>query len=246
MVRVNVAWPNEDGHILNSSYSCNFYQTRFLNKELLTSLYLDKKLLTNFFLFKEEMEGSNRCCEGCHTKDVNVTLRQNDMVMCDMCWGQPMSSDYIYYKSIMNIEDTHDTDAVEENGEEKNDNVDTEKIDGEESLATLQDETESPTILECATPSHSQIMHDTRCRPTEEDGVPETSQEKPVEDEKIESTPQALIIKEDNILEHESDNLPTPSTNRQTSEHESQDGGHNTIHTEEQIATGILFADMLT
>ena len=85
-------------------------------------------------------------------------------------------------------------------------------------------------------------MHDT----TEEDGVPETSQEKPVEDEKIESTPQALITKEDNILEHESDNLPTPPTNRQTSEHESQDGGHDTIHTQEQIATGILFADTLT
>ena len=81
---------------------------------------------------------------------------------------------------------------MEENGEEKNDNVDTEKIDGEESLATLLDETESPAILGCATPSHSQIMHDTR--PTEEDGVPETSQEKTVEDEKIESTPQALII----------------------------------------------------
>ena len=58
--------------------------------------------------------------------------------------------------------------------------------------------------------------------------------------------PQALITKEDNILEHESDNLPTPSTNRQTSEHESQDGGHDTIHTEEQIATGILFDDTLT
>ena len=69
---------------------------------------------------------------------------------------------------------------------------------------------------------------------------------KPVEDEKIESTPQALITKEDNILEHESDNLPSPSTDRQTSEHESQDGGHDTIHTEEQIATGILFPDMLT
>ena len=190
------------------------------------------------------MEGNNRCCKGCQTKDVNVTLRQNDMVMCDMCWGQPMSSDYIYYRSIVNIEDTHDTDAVEENGEEKNDNVDTEKIDREKSLAILLDETESPAILECATPSHSQIMHDTR--PTEEDGVSETSQEKPVEDEKIESTPQALITKEDNILEHESDNMPTPSTNRQTSEHESQDGGHDTIHTEEQIATGILFADTLT
>ena len=148
-----------------------------------------------------------------------------------------MSSDYIYYRSIVNIEDTHDTDAVEENGEEKNDNVDTEKNDGEESLATLLDETESPAILESATPSHSQIMHNTR-----RDGVPETSQEKPVEDEKIESTPQALTAKEDNILEHESDNLPTPST----SEHESQDGGHDTIHTEEQIATGILFADTLT
>ena len=158
------------------------------------------------------MEGSNRCCEGCQTKDVNVTLRQNDLVMCDMCWGQPMSSDYIYYRSIVNIEDTHDTDAVEENGEEKNGNVDTEKIDGEESLAALLDETESPAILESATPSHSQIMHDTR-----RDGVPETSEEKPVEDEKIESTPQALIAKEDNILEHESDNLPAPSTNRQTS-----------------------------
>ena len=192
------------------------------------------------------MEGSNRCCEGYQTKDVNVTLRQTEMVMCDMCWGQPMSLDYIYYRSIMNIEDTHDTDTVKENGEEKNDNVDTEKIDGEESLATLLDETESPTILECVTPSHSQIMHDTRCRPTEEDGVLETSQEKPVEDEKIESTPQALITKEDNILEHESDNLPAPSTNRQTSEHESQVGGHNMIHTEEQIATGILFPDTLT
>ena len=118
----------------------------------------------------------------------------------------------------MNIEDIQDTDAVEESGKEKNDNVDTEKIDGEESLATLLDETESPTILECATPSHSQIMHDT----TEEDGVNETSHKKPVGDEKIESTPQALITKEDNILEHESDNLPSPSTDRQTSEHESQ------------------------
>ena len=182
------------------------------------------------------MEGSNRCSEGCQTKDVNVTLRQNDMVVCDMCWGQPMSSDYIYYRSIVNIEDTHDTDAVEENGEEKNDNVDTEKIDGEESLAILLDETESPAILESATPSHSQIMHNTR-----RNGVPEKSQEKPVEDEKIESTPQALTAKEDNILEHESNNLPTPST----SEHESQDGGHDTIHTEERIATGILFADTL-
>ena len=130
------------------------------------------------------MEGSNRCCEGCQTKDVNITLCQNDMVMCDMCWGQPMSSDYIYYRSIMNIEDTHDTNAVEGNREEKNDNIDTEKIDGEESLATLLDETESPAILECATLSHSQIMHDIR-----RDGVPETSQEKPAEDEKTESTP---------------------------------------------------------
>ena len=146
------------------------------------------------------MEGSNRSCKGCQTKDVNVTLRQNDMVMCDMCWGQLMSSDYIYYISIVNIEDTQDTDAVEESGEEKNDNVDTEKIDGEESLATLLDETESPAILECATLSHSQIMHDT----AEEDGVCETSQKKPAEDEKIESTPQALITKEDNVLEHES------------------------------------------
>ena len=59
-------------------------------------------------------------------------------------------------------------------GEEKNDIVGTEKIDGEESPATLLDETESPAILECATPFHSQIVHDT----TEEDGVPETSQKK--------------------------------------------------------------------
>ena len=184
------------------------------------------------------MEGSNRCCEGCQTKDVNVTLHQNDMLMCDVCRGQLMSSDYIYYRSIVNIEDTHNTDTVEENGEEKNDNVDTEKIDGEESLATLLDETESPAILECATPSHSQIMHNTR-----RDGVPKKSQEKPVEDDKLRSTPQALITKEDNILEHESVNLPTPSTYRQTSEHESEDGGHDMIHTEEQIATGILFAD---
>ena len=93
------------------------------------------------------MGGSNRSCEGCQTNDVNVTLRQNDMVMCDLCWRQPMSSDYIYYRSIVNIEDTQDTDAV---------------------------------------------------------------------DEKIESTPQALITKEDNTLEHESDNLPAPSTGRQT------------------------------
>ena len=188
------------------------------------------------------MEGSNRSCKGCQTKDVNVTHRQNDMVMCDMCCGQPMSSDYIYYRSIVNIEDSQDTDAVEESGEEKNDNVDTEKIDGEESLATLLDETENPAILECATLSHSQIMHGT----AEEDGVHETSQKKPAEDEKIESTPQALITKEDNILEHESDNLPAPSADRQTLEHESQDGGHDTIHTEEQIATGILFAETLT
>ena len=47
-------------------------------------------------------------------------------------------------------------------------------------------------------------------------GVPKTSQEKPVEDEKIESTPQALITKEDNITEHGSDNPPSTSTDRQT------------------------------
>ena len=82
-------------------------------------------------------------------------------------------------------------------------------------------------------------MHDT----IEEDGVPETSQKKPAEDEKIKSTPQALVTKEDNILEHESDNPPSPSTDRQTLEHESQDGGHDTI---QQMATGILFADTLT
>ena len=124
-----------------------------------------------------------------------------------------MSSDYIYYRSIVNVEDTQDTDALEESGEEKNDNVDTEKIDGEEGLATLLDETESPSILECATPSHSLIMHDT----TVEDGV---------------------------LEHHRKDLLKRPD--RQTLEHESQDGGHDTIHTEEQIATGILFADTLT
>ena len=85
-------------------------------------------------------------------------------------------------------------------------------------------------------------MHDT----IEEDAVPETSQKKPAEDEKIKSTPQARVTKEGDILKHESDNSPSPSTDRQTLEHESQDGGHDTIHIEEQIATGILFADTLT
>ena len=41
-------------------------------------------------------------------------------------------------------------------------------------------------------------------------------------------------------------NLPAPSADRQTLEHESQDGRHGTIHTEEQIATGILFGETLT
>ena len=66
-----------------------------------------------------------------------------------------MSPDHIYYRSIANIEDTQDTDTVEESEEEKND---TEQIDGEEGLATLLDETAK---LECATLTHSQISHDT-------------------------------------------------------------------------------------
>ena len=137
----------------------------------------------------------------------------------------------------MNTEDTQGTDAEEVSEGEKND---TEKVGREESLVMLLDEADSLAILERVITSHSEISHNT----SEEDGVPETSQEKPVEDEKIESTPQPIVTKEDNIVEHGSDNPPSPSADRKTSEHENQDGRHDT-NTGEQIATRILFADTL-
>ena len=37
------------------------------------------------------MEESHHVCEGCHLKDGSVTIRQNDLNMCDLCWGKPMS-----------------------------------------------------------------------------------------------------------------------------------------------------------
>ena len=52
------------------------------------------------------MEESHRVCEGCHSKNRSVTIRQNDLNMCDLCWGQPMSPSVVLDRSsLILIED---------------------------------------------------------------------------------------------------------------------------------------------
>ena len=46
-----------------------------------------------------------RTCKGCHEKDTTVELRQNDLLMCDLCWGRPMSEDSIIYRNTLIMED---------------------------------------------------------------------------------------------------------------------------------------------
>ena len=53
-----------------------------------------------------------RTCEGCHEKDTTVELRQNDLLMCDLCWGRPLSEDSIIYRNTLTMEDV-DTEVLE-------------------------------------------------------------------------------------------------------------------------------------
>ena len=46
-----------------------------------------------------------RTCEGCHEKDTTAELRQNDLLMCDLCWGRPMSEDSIIYRNTLIMKD---------------------------------------------------------------------------------------------------------------------------------------------
>ena len=44
-------------------------------------------------------------CEGCREKDSSVMLRRNDLVMCDMCWGKPMSTEFVLDRSTLWLDD---------------------------------------------------------------------------------------------------------------------------------------------
>ena len=45
-----------------------------------------------------------KVCEGCTVKHSSIELRPNDMNMCDMCWGKPVSNDSIVDRSNITTE----------------------------------------------------------------------------------------------------------------------------------------------
>ena len=45
-----------------------------------------------------------KVCEGYTVKHSSVELRPNDINMCDMCWGKPMSNDSIVDRSNITTE----------------------------------------------------------------------------------------------------------------------------------------------
>ena len=85
-----------------------------------------------------------RTCEGCHEKDAAVELRQNDLLMCDLCWGRPMSEDSIIHRNTLIMEDV-DTGVLEKSPIVV------------KCVKLLTDDEAVPAILDVATPSAVEV-----------------------------------------------------------------------------------------
>ena len=85
-----------------------------------------------------------RTCEGCHEKNTTVELRQNDLLMCDLCLRRPMSEDSIIYRNTLTMEDV-DTGVLE-----KSPTV-------VKFVKLLTDDEAVPAILDVATPSTVEV-----------------------------------------------------------------------------------------
>ena len=72
-------------------------------------------ILESGHVLKRSSTMEEKVCEGCTVKHSSVELRPNDMNMCDMCWGKPMSNDSIVDRS----------DITAENGAELEDHLNT-------------------------------------------------------------------------------------------------------------------------
>ena len=85
-----------------------------------------------------------RTCQCCHEKDTTVELRQNDLLMCDLCWGRPVSEDCINYRNKLRMKDV-DKEVLEESPAVLN------VVKAFDNIVELADDEAVPAILDVAT-----------------------------------------------------------------------------------------------
>ena len=79
-------------------------------------------------------------CEDCKMKEGNVKLRQNDKLMCDLCWGRPMSTEYILDRGTILVDSLSNVTVKEElthNSEGKENNLEIEDLDDEDDMTAI-------------------------------------------------------------------------------------------------------------
>ena len=81
-------------------------------------------------------------CEDCKMKEGNVKLRQNDKLMCDLCWGRPMSTKYTLDRSTILVHSLSDMTVNEEltpSSEGKENTLEVEDFDDEDDTTAILD-----------------------------------------------------------------------------------------------------------
>ena len=98
-------------------------------------------------------------CGDCKIKEGNVKLRQNDKLMCDLCWGRSMSTKYILDRSTILIDSLSDVNVNEEStpsSEGKENTLEVEDLDDEDDMATILDSSPLDGMADFSTPRTDQ------------------------------------------------------------------------------------------
>ena len=180
-------------------------------------------------------------CEDCKMKEGNVKLRQNDKLMCDLCWGRPMSTKYILDRSTILVDSLSDMTVNEEltpSSEGKENTLEVEDFDDKDDTTTILDSSPLDGIADYSTLRPNQTKKSERVTPQTiciEELSTQEAQAVEINTHKAEKTNTDQPV---NANTQDKEQTNTPVMNELKPGEVPPEG--------QSVATGISFADTLT